>query len=231
MDRENSIEVHIESFRPQDIGASDPRDRLGTDLESLIVLGDFSVTAEEVDGPQNWDGQREYHTDTPLAEWLPPQPMRYFRGPFTVGPAEQLSTGDVTNQGLPFYSGRMTYKAELRLAELTGGSCLLRLEDLQAPVVEVTVNGHSAGCLAWPPYELDLSPWLQGGVNILELTLYHSLRNLLGPHHHPLGEPVYVTPGSFTPEGIEDWLELLLADKPVPGWRADYSFVQFGLEL
>ncbi len=231
IDRENDIEVRIDRFRPQDIGASDPRDRLGTDLESLILLGDFSVTAEGTEGPQNWEGQREYHTDTPLADWLPAQPMRYFHGPFTVGPAGQLSTGDVTNQGLPFYCGRLRYKAELRLPAVTEQSFLLCLNDLQAPVVGVTINGNPAGCLAWPPYELDVSPWLQAGDNILELTLYHSLRNLLGPHHHPQGEPVYVTPGSFTPEGIPDWLEQLIADQPVPGWRTDYSFVRFGLEL
>ena len=49
--------------------------------------------------------------------------------------------------------------------------------------VRVTVNGRPAGDVAWAPYVLDITEFLTGGTNTIELRVASSLRNMLGPHH------------------------------------------------
>lgn len=76
---------------------------------------------------------------------------------------------------------------------------------------------------------MDLTDHLRVGENTLTIVLYHNLRNRLGPHHHPDGEPVFVNPESFRPEGFVPWIESLEAGQPVPAWRDAYCVVEFGL--
>jgi hypothetical protein len=72
----------------------------------------------------------------------------------------------------------------------------------------------------------------------VEIELTNSLRNLLGPHHHPGGELNEVGPVSFTGNsgwpsnnkggGESDWYDLRLTGKPTY-WRDDYYLIPFGL--
>jgi hypothetical protein len=55
---------------------------------------------------------------------------------------------------------------------------------------------------------------MRHGLNRIELGLTTSLRNLLGPHHHPAGDPSPVSPVMFS--------------DPTQ-WIDDYHFVQYGL--
>jgi len=57
----------------------------------------------------------------------------------------------------------------------------------------VTVNGQSATVIAFPPYKTDVSGLIKPGINVIEVKVIGSLKNLLGPHH---SEP---TPGFVTP--------------------------------
>lgn len=223
------VEFEIQSFEFGDTAAADPARRLGTELESLIVLGDFSVEAHRVDGAQGWHGQIEYHTATPLSSWLPPQRIDYFVKPFTLLEPTPLKPGDATTQGLPFYAGRIRYETKLPRASLHDAALILRLDSLAAAIASVEVNGHTAGTFAWPPHELNISSHLTQPENTLAITFYSSLRNLLGPHHHPDGEPVYVHPGSFRPERCVSWLETLAAYGSVAGWSESYATIEFGL--
>ena len=70
--------------------------------------------------------------------------------------------------------------------------------------------------------EIDLAPWLTEGENDIELTLYNTLRNLLGPHHHAEAESYGVGPGSFT-------LEKQWDGETCPNYRERYSFMRFGI--
>jgi hypothetical protein len=225
----NALELTLANFQPGDPGHAVAAHRLGTTLESLIVLGDFSVDGVVAEGPQGWHGQIEHHTDTPLSEWLPRQPMTYLAGPFVLRAPRPLKCGDVCTQGLPFYTGRIRYDTILRQSTPAAGPTVLRLEELNSPAAAVEVNGRSVGCFAWAPLEVDLAPALMEGDNRVSVTLYHSLRNLLGPHHHPDGEPVYVNPGSFRPEGCTEWLSALRRAERLENWSDWYALVEFGL--
>ncbi|MFM9278679.1 hypothetical protein [Paenibacillus jiagnxiensis] len=94
--------------------------------------------------------------------------------------------------------------------------------EVQATVITGELNGHPLGTVAWNPWEMDLKNALQEGPNTIRLTLVNTLRNLLGPHHHALGELTRVGPSSFTGDagwlnenGQHDWYDLRLSDKAV----------------
>ena len=59
-------------------------------------------------------------------------------------------------------------------------------------VLEVVVNGDSAGVRLWPPYELDVA--LRLGVNEIELRVYNTPANLL--EGQPRGALGVVGPGN-----------------------------------
>ena len=72
--------------------------------------------------------------------------------------------------------------------------------------------------------DMDLAPWLREGENEIELTIYNTLRNLLGPHHHSDPESYGVGPGSFTFE--KSW-----EGETCPYYRERYSFIRFGIDI
>lgn len=178
-----------------------------TELEAVYLVGDFGVKA----------------ADAP--EQLERRGVRY-AGPFTVTEKpERLSLGDITEQGFPFFAGRMTLCQRVRLTadECAGRS--LRFACRCDTVTRVRVNGREAGTVFWQPYEVSLDGLLQEGENVIEIEIVGNLRNLLGPHHLKCGEDYGVCPSSF------------YADSPVwcggknSQWDDRYCFVRHGVYL
>jgi hypothetical protein len=141
------------------------------------------------------------------------------RGNFSVQPVGQgwqlsqevpLSTGSWKDYGLPFYPGKVSYHSKFTMEKALNAK--LNLNDWAATCVTVKVN-DSDEQLIWPPYELDLSPWLVEGENSLKITLTGSLKNLNGPHHN-VNRKGIVTPWSFkyAPESFPPGEEYDLVD-------------------
>jgi hypothetical protein len=227
-----SIALTFPIFRYGDLGQNEELDRrLGTPIEGLVLFGDFSVFGVASEGPQGWQHQVEYHTGQLLADWLPPQELVYLSPPWKLTPPLPLALGNLMQQGIPFFAGRVRYETEITLAQVPERGIRFVLDRLPGVVAEVEVNDQQVGLMTWHPLTVMATDALRPGTNRIGVTLFHSLRNLLGPHHHPAGEPVYVTPESFRPTGVTTWLEMLEEGTPIEGWRCDYSFVEFGLPL
>ena len=89
-----------------------------------------------------------------------------------------LAYGDWTRQGLPFYSGPLTYRYRLR-----GGKRLrLRLGLFSAPCVTAELDGKRIANLSLSPSEADLG-LLPEGEHILDITVYASRINSFGAFH------------------------------------------------
>ena len=177
-----------------------------TELESLYILGDFSVQAkmEPTYGPRRavWAGQ----------EFIlcPPK--------FTV----ELS--NITTQGYWFFSGKLRLKQSVNLIKHLNQRYVVEAEKLHVPAARVWVNGQEAGLLHIAPFLLDVTKYVKDGENVLEIELLTGNRNLLGPHHRTIGESYLVAPVTFTDapgwEGGEG-----------PHWRDDYCFVTTGIQF
>ncbi|MCL5270358.1 MAG: hypothetical protein M1457_07385, partial [bacterium] len=132
-----------------------------------------------------------------------------------VAPVRTLDFGDWTAQGLPFYGADVTYRFRVRVSAKAGEHCFLTAPDFKGALVRVRVGDHEAGCLAWPPYELDLTPWIGQGETELALQVYAGRRNCFGPLHQ-------VNP---KPQGILPWNYLTVGND----WREEYHLKPFGL--
>lgn len=171
-----------------------------TEIESVYLLGDFGLRSES---PFTRGERRALYTD----------------GGFTVVPrTTELSHGELTEQGYPFFSGKITLRQNVFIDRITG-HIKLALPRPSACTVRVYVNGVKADTLVWDAYETDITRLVREGDNDIALELVIGNRNLLGPHHNPRGESYAVTTTSFGPNG----------NYSPDSWRDRYCFVSIGL--
>ncbi|MBL9138990.1 MAG: hypothetical protein JNK85_24185, partial [Verrucomicrobiales bacterium] len=98
-------------------------------------------------------------------------------------------------QGHPFYAEGVAYHHTFQISDRTG-QYRLTLPRWYGAVAKVEVNGHDAGWVSAPPWDCEVTRWIQRGENHVEVTVIGTLKNTLGPHHgnHRLGS---AWPGMF----------------------------------
>lgn len=111
--------------------------------------------------------------------------MDPFAGKLVEEP-KKLKTGPWTDQGYPFYSGKMVYKTEFDAAK--GKQTFLRLLRPSGILYKAKVNGQDAGEILWRPWELDITSLVQNGKNTIEIEVVSSLQNSWGPLHEKEGD-------------------------------------------
>jgi hypothetical protein len=119
--------------------------------------------------------------------------VRADRG-FRLAQAVPLRLGPWKDQGLPFYPQTVSYGQNVRLEK--GKRYAVRLGGWEGSVAEVRKDSQAVGIVGWPPYEADLAPPEVSGEALVEVVVYGSLKNLLGPHHN-VRQRGLVTPWSF----------------------------------
>lgn len=117
----------------------------------------------------------------------------YILGDFTVIPAEKgwiieapfekMNSGSWREQGLPFYSWGVLYEKDFEVHE-DSGNYFIGLGKWSGTVAEIRVNGKFAGSIILHTDRLDVSDYIERGINVVEVKIIGSLKNLLGPHHN-----------------------------------------------
>jgi len=151
--------------------------------------------------------------------------MVYLLGHFGIQIKKQAATmtkaptglriGNWVKQGLPFYSGSVSYRHQFTTALKKGEKLFLRIPEYRGAAVKIQVNDRYAGAIAWPPNELDVTPFINKGKNDLQIELISSRRNSHGPFHHSEKWPSWTGPGEFITKG--------------DAWTDDYQLVPCGL--
>lgn len=131
-----------------------------------------------------------------------------------TAPPRALAAGDWRFQGLPCYSGGVTYRMDAEVSVRAGDRAVLVLPAWEGTLVRVAVNGTPAGQCGWPPYEVDLTGALGTGRNTIGITVVSSRRNLLGPLHNSEVYPGWTGPWEFV---------------DTKRWTGDYVSVPYGL--
>lgn len=155
-------------------------------------------------GRQIIHGQNELSvTVNPMSMFAEAAPV-FLTGDFSLQSKEKgwkitspdtLTTGSWKKQGYPYYSDGMTYRKQVDI-ETIPNQVLVKLNNWEGTVAEVRVNDTLAGVIGWQPFETDVTDFLKEGKNEVEVIVYGSLKNLLGPHHFVKREGI-VTPWSF----------------------------------
>ena len=135
--------------------------------------------------------------------------------PVVIARPNTLRTGNWVKQGLPFYSGSVTYCAPIHYAPAKGERVAIQIPRYAAACVRVLVDGQPAGTIAWPPHEADITPLLNGSKQELGIQVIASRRNSFGPLHRVPADGVPTGPMSFATSGA--------------AWTDDYSLVPYGL--
>ena len=178
-----------------------------TELESIYIIGDFGVKM--------------------LGEYTLGQ-CRCIHGgrKFTlVKPETSLDITDITRQNFWFFSGEIELSQVVDIKKECGKRYFVAFKKLNAPAAQVVVNGKKVGNMAFAPFELEVTDFINDGKNEIKVLMLSGNRNLLGPHHRPYGESYFVGPDTFSNKN--SW-----TDNPqLPPWTDDYSFVLFGAEL
>ncbi len=107
---------------------------------------------------------------------------------FVIAPDQPLKLGHWNEQGQPFYSAGVSYRAKFDVASPVGRYAV-SLPSWYGSVAKVVVNGKPAGYITAPPWECDVSDSIKRGANTIDVVVIGTLKNTLGPHHgkHPLG--------------------------------------------
>lgn len=114
----------------------------------------------------------------------------------------RLGAGDVTTQGLPFYSGKITYR--LPLPDLPGPKAVeLDLGAFGGAVAQIRAPDADTGELvAWPPFTAGITA-LAAAHRELLCDIWLTRRNTFGPLHLTPREQPAIGPMSFRSEGAE----------------------------
>jgi hypothetical protein len=128
-------------------------------LDLLKLTGDFSLA------PQGKDAQT-YSIEAPRTSL---QPETW------------------TTQGYPYFSGRGIYRKRFTLPDSFKGQRVFLEPEMEDDVLEVSVNGQSAGVRLWEPYQMEITDLVKPGENIIELRIANTLVNLLEAVERPSG--------------------------------------------
>jgi hypothetical protein len=127
---------------------------------------------------------------------------------------EKLKAGTVTDQGLPFYSGRIRYQIPLPKKTEADARAVLTTPEFEGACIQVYGANQERRTIPWAPYEADITSLTPpGGVIDVEVVL--TRRNTFGPLHQiPLRAGGY-GPGNWVTSG--------------KGWSDDYMLWPAGL--
>ncbi len=147
-----------------------------------------------------------------------------------VAPSEFLITGpkkvcggDLTLEGMPFFSGKVVAEYDLKNIEKSD-KIKISIGESYACFAELDVNGTKISVIS--DRDIDVKELLTGKKDKITLTLYSSIRNLFGPHHHIYGKHYYTGPSVF--EGYAEWQDAVIYPELKGNTYVDnYSFVHF----
>ena len=110
-----------------------------------------------------------------------------------INPVNELSFGDWTNQGLPFYAGNVTYHCEVSCEK---GELNIETPQFRNPLLSVSIDNKEAGKIAFAPYKLDLG-LVDKGDHTIDITAFGNRVNTFGTLHNCNKSALWVGPNAW----------------------------------
>lgn len=123
---------------------------------------------------------------------------------------KELKIGDITGQGMPFYTGNLDYHFRFHVPER--GEYCVQIPEFSAPLLSVCLDGTSKGLIAYAPHSLLLGI-LSEGEHSLTIRLFGNRHNGFGYLHNCNANFVWYGPAAYRTTGA-DWTEQYLV-RPV----------------
>ncbi|MCM8760365.1 MAG: hypothetical protein NC832_01435, partial [Candidatus Omnitrophica bacterium] len=162
-------------------------------------------------------GKNEILLETDYDEEHPGLEIIYLLGNFSVKlegkeisiseSKNYLKIGDWTEQGLPFYSGCVSYIHPMKYKIKENQRMFVRVSKYMGAGIRIFVDEREAGIIAWPPDQLDITDYIKGKDEfVLKIEVLGHRRNSHGPFHFPEKWPLWTGPTQFFFEGKE-WFD------------------------
>ena len=126
-------------------------------------------------------------------------------------PRQEIAFGSIGSQGLPFYTGNITYHIPV---ETSGGKVRIRSNMYRGVLQTVRLDEAAEKPIIYPPFMADLGE-VSAGKHTVHLTLYGHRRNGFGNVHAVDQTQRGVGPGGWRSEG--------------EGWTYDYMLCDVGV--
>ncbi len=114
-----------------------------------------------------------------------------------------LMLGDITSQGLPFYTGNLRYEFTVQIH--TEGVYSLCVPKWKAPVLTVFIDKKKIGTIICEPYTIDLGK-LSAGNHTISICMYGNRNNAFGAIHNPNEYIRWNGPTAYRTTGA-DWTD------------------------
>lgn len=199
----------------------------GSKMEKLIEGWYVDECIKKIKLPSLQEGKSEIILNIPFnsktnVEWC------YLLGDFGVEvkgsrakiikPVEILAFGDWTKQGLPFYTGNVTYHC---LIESQEGELVLEASQFRNPLLSVSFDGVEKGKIAFAPYTLSLGK-VKEGTHVIDITAFGNRVNTFGTVHNCNHSTTWFGPNAWRTEGTSWAYEYQLKPMGVliaPRWK------------
>lgn len=117
---------------------------------------------------------------------------------------DSLYLGDITRQGMPFYTGSLEYEFTFE-TEDTASEYYIRIPHFKAPLLAVCLDGGQEQLIAYAPHRASLGR-LKKGRHKVVITVFGNRFNGFGTLHNANDEFLWYGPDSFRTTG-DDWTE------------------------
>jgi len=97
-----------------------------------------------------------------------------------VEKSDKIGFSSITNQGLPFYGGNISYFAEV---ETECGELEITVPKYKGALIKIYLDGKESGEIAFEPYTLNIGK-VSAGKHIIELKLFGNRFNSFGSVHN-----------------------------------------------
>lgn len=227
----NIIQFRVDYIYAEPANLACPERRYGTELEAAWLAGNFGVESTvttdlilpEKVSHDVWDNK------------LPDRRVVRIGHDLRIVDGVKTTRGELTASGMPFYAGTVRLYREFELESPV--DCTLVFDVLDAITARVFINDEAIeGLFQGRSSEAELKSVLKAGRNKICVELKNSLRNMLGPHHHTMGELASVGPYSFISRDFAEGKYLPETEWSIPekrlrqkSWTDDYFVVRFGL--
>ena len=122
---------------------------------------------------------------------------------------EKLAFGSIVSQGLPFYSGKITYLFSVEAKEC--GELQLSLPQYRAATALVGIDGGKKQPITFSPYTASFQT--KAGRHDVELDLYISRTNGFGPVHLANRKLEWLGPNSYRAKDVAFAYEYILHEE------------------
>lgn len=123
-----------------------------------------------------------------------------------VKKSKELSHGDITCQGMPFYTGNLDYHYRFHVAEK--GEYCVQIPVFRSPLLSVRVDGNPGGIIAYAPHSLSLG-LLSSGEHNMTVRLFGNRHNGFGYLHNCNDSFEWYGPAAYRTTGA-DWTDQYL---------------------